>query len=506
MLSRTALALLAISLASVEGAYIGARSGVPVPLNSHAPLVRKDGTFDHHRAIKQVYQTKNKHRQNLINLERNVGRTAFNPGAEIKPLATLPSFVKRQGISLLTDQMEYTWTGPISIGSDGQTFVIHFDTGSSDLWVPNANGCLDGCSGHRTYDSTTSTSSQALGGNFQIRYLDKSHVSGPIFTDTVSVAGVSAFNQTFSAVTQISSFYDGGPRDGILGMSYQYISNLTAPPFIQTAFAQGALPADQFAFKFAKEGSELFLGGVNPALFSGDIKYHAVDPSKGVWQLTGGSMLVAGEPVFSDLITVIDTGTALIYGPPDQVKQFYDSIPGSQLFDEEIGFYSFPCASVPSQVAFQWDGRVWPITPENLVVGGIEAGSGQCVGAILASDAGLGNNVWILGDRTRLDINHVFTEYYVTTIKDGQLAWFQPVDPRLSGGNQYSAIPWAPMPQTSVDVTRINPPPPSPWRAMVRRVIFPTSEIVQSPNYVPSFQPFASHDPETSLGSARVHH
>lgn len=200
----------------------------------------------------------------------------------------------------------------------------------------------------------------------------------------VSVAGVSAFNQTFSAVTQISSFYDGGPRDGILGMSYQYISNLTAvslllispwfsyswcgkPPFIQTAFAQGALPADQFAFKFAKEGSELFLGGVNPALFSGDIKYHAVDPSKGVWQLTGGSMLVAGEPVFSDLITVIDTGTALIYGPPDQVKQFYDSIPGSQLFDEEIGFYSFPCASVPSQVAFQWDGRVWPITPEKWV-------------------------------------------------------------------------------------------------------------------------------------------
>lgn len=137
-----------------------------------------------------------KHRQNLINLERNVGRMAFNPGAEIKPLATLPPFVKRQGLSL-TDQNDREWTGPVSIGSNDQTFVIHFDTGSSDFWVPNANGCTAGCSFHRTYDSTTSTSSQEVDGNFRIQYADKSSVSGPIYTDT----GASKSGSKFSLLT-----------------------------------------------------------------------------------------------------------------------------------------------------------------------------------------------------------------------------------------------------------------------------------------------------------------
>ena len=123
-----------------------------------------------------------KHRENLIKLERNVGRAAFNEGAEIKVPTSLPPHVKRQGVPL-SSQRDLQWVGPITIGSNDQTFLVVFDTGSSDLWVSNAYDCPE-CVGHETYDHTLSTSSRLADGTFKIRYGDGSTVSGPIFTDT----------------------------------------------------------------------------------------------------------------------------------------------------------------------------------------------------------------------------------------------------------------------------------------------------------------------------------
>lgn len=124
-----------------------------------------------------------KHRQNLINLEANRGREAFNEGAEIKPPAVLPPHLAKRQNEALTDQEDDAeWTGSISIGSNKQKFVIDFDTGSSDLWVPNASGCK-GCNGKSTYKSSASTTSKSKSGSFSIEYGDGSTVSGPVFTD-----------------------------------------------------------------------------------------------------------------------------------------------------------------------------------------------------------------------------------------------------------------------------------------------------------------------------------
>lgn len=48
------------------------------------------------------------------------------------------------------------------------------------------------------------------------------------FALTVTVAGVTSKTQTFSAVTQLSSLFNGDPTDGILGLAFQGISNLKA--------------------------------------------------------------------------------------------------------------------------------------------------------------------------------------------------------------------------------------------------------------------------------------
>ncbi|KAJ3479077.1 hypothetical protein NLI96_g9312 [Meripilus lineatus] len=423
MFLKTTFVLLAVAFAAAEGT----QSGVPIPLNSPVALTKVDGTFDHHRAIVQTYNTRNKHRQNLVNLERNVGRAGFNKGVEIKAYPSSPSLDKRQGLPL-ADEDGSAWTGTVAIGSNAQNFTIKFDTGSSDLWVPNAHGCM-GCGGHKSYDSRKSKTSQPQNGTFQIEYDDGSTVSGPIFKDTVTISGAKAINQTFSASTEISSSFRGGPFDGVLGLASQALSNLAEvrfsshtampcvfnasswkPPFVQTAFAQQAIPKNEFSLKLASHGAELLLGGTNPKLFKGAIEFHPVNASTGFWQIGGGSILQGGKAVVSGFESIVDSGTSFIFGPADQVKEFYDSIPGSQLFDEENGLYSYPCTGkTVFKVAFQWGGQAWAISPKDFNLGETLAGSGQCVGAISGVDIGLGDNVWQLGGSFMKNVYTVFS-------------------------------------------------------------------------------------------------
>ena len=120
-----------------------------------------------------------KYRQNLINLEANLGAEKFK---ELYPNVDTSRFQKRAGVQLTDQSNDLEWTGTITIGSPAQSFQVDFDTGSSDLWVPAAS-CTS-CVGHHLYDPTASTTSASQAGNFTIAYGDGSNASGPIFTDT----------------------------------------------------------------------------------------------------------------------------------------------------------------------------------------------------------------------------------------------------------------------------------------------------------------------------------
>ena len=125
-----------------------------------------------------------KHRANLINLEKNVGSHVFKQGASIKPLAVLPDHLTKRQSESLTDESEEEWAGDITIGTPGQKFLIDFDTGSSDLWVPSSDCSSSVCSKKTKYDASSSSTSSKKSGTFSIQYGDGSTVSGPIYTDT----------------------------------------------------------------------------------------------------------------------------------------------------------------------------------------------------------------------------------------------------------------------------------------------------------------------------------
>ena len=129
---------------------------------------------------------------------------------------------------------------------------------------------------------------------------------------------------------------------------------------------QGVVEKGVFAFKLAANGSELYLGGTNDELYKGDFEYHPVDTSTGFWQITDAEVSLDGVTIVSDFETIIDSGSTIMYGPPEDVKKFYDAIPGSGVFDADYGYYYFPCNSVPT-VAFSWGGKQWNISETKYV-------------------------------------------------------------------------------------------------------------------------------------------
>ena len=96
-----------------------------------------------------------------------------------------------------------------------------------------------------------------------------------------------------------------------------------------------------------------------------------------------------------------------MFGPAADVQAVYEAA-GGQLFDQQNGFFSFPCNS-PPQIAFNWGGADFAVSPENISLGETEAGSGQCVGSLAAQDLGLGNDVWLLGDSFMKNVYTAFS-------------------------------------------------------------------------------------------------
>ncbi|KIP07605.1 hypothetical protein PHLGIDRAFT_511640 [Phlebiopsis gigantea 11061_1 CR5-6] len=402
-LASVALALLASATPLAD------TPGFSVPLGDRTSLKRADGTFDHQKAILENVRVHKYYQRNLRNLLANTGN--LPDGWTIKEFRAAPSSIAKRATGsepLIDEEDDAEWAGTISIGTPGKSFLIDFDTGSADLWVPSSACTSSTCSSKSKYQASSSSTSEEESGTFSIQYGDGSTVSGPIYTDTVTVAGLTATKQTFSPVTTLSSSFAGDPIDGILGLAFPAISNLNASPFFNTLIAQGKVSAGVFGFNLASSGSTLFFGGTDTSKYVGSIEYHAIDASTGFWQATGAKSVVGSKSPNTGFETIIDSGTTIIYGPPAAVRTLYASISGSKVYDSSNGYYSYPCASPPT-VGFSWGGKTWAISSANFNLGQTSSGSASCVGAIAGSNLGLGDNVWLLGDSFMKNVYTVFS-------------------------------------------------------------------------------------------------
>ncbi|THH13221.1 hypothetical protein EUX98_g9750, partial [Antrodiella citrinella] len=150
-----------------------------------------------------------------------------------------------------------------------------------------------------------------------------------------------------------------------------------------------------FAFKLAENASELTLGGVNEALYTGEFAWSNVT-EEGYWQVAVEGMTINNKTMFHGHAAIIDSGTTLLVADSTTVAQFYATIPGSRPAPEVAGpgYYTFPCNAVPS-VSMTFGGRAFEIPQKTFNLGPAFKGSQECVGSLVGSDD---MSFWIVGD------------------------------------------------------------------------------------------------------------
>ncbi|KAF9220541.1 acid protease [Gyrodon lividus] len=295
------------------------------------------------------------------------------------------------------------WAGTISVGTPPKTYIVLFDTGSSDLFLPGAD-CDDSCDGHEHYESSTSV---YLGEPFVLQFGNGESVFGHQYADNVTIVGLTANGQALGAASHYSRGFriDEFAPDGLMGMGFQSISEYNQSPVFQTLVTQGQTDQPVFAFRFAAHEGELYIGGTNPDMYIGAFSWaHVIQP--GFWEVTMDSILGNGQIVLTNIAVMIDTGTDLIHGDYSDVEMLYEAIGGTAEFDDDRGFFNFPCDAVPS-VSLTFGGISFPIPPDTFSIGFTPNDPLSCTGAII-SRRGNPMRTWIIG---RVFLRHVYTAF-----------------------------------------------------------------------------------------------
>ncbi|KAF8706832.1 Acid protease, partial [Rhizoctonia solani] len=396
------LTILALGYSALAAPLAGQNKGITVPLfkRSYGSSLAKDGVIVPTALTAFARQVQTKYARGNAAYKKKTGKALF---------ANLEHSLARRQNEALTDESGELWAGQITIGTPAQSFLVDFDTGSADIWVPNSSCNSGGCSGHNSYDPSESSTSVSESGDFSIQYGDGSTSSGPIYTDTVTVAGLAANNQYFSAVTSESESFASDPSDGLVGLAFSSISQIGQPTIIQNLYSSGVISEPTFGFKLASSGAELYIGGADESLYTGDITYSPLT-SESYW-LTTGSAAVGGSSAYSGGM-IIDSGTTLIVGPADSVASFWSAVDGAEACDSSVcggdGYYTFSCSNPPN-IAFEFNGASFAMSSSSLSIGTTDSSGSTCVGSIMATSS-VPDNAWIVGDAFMTNVYSVFDQ------------------------------------------------------------------------------------------------
>ncbi|KAM0549838.1 hypothetical protein ACHAPJ_009280 [Fusarium lateritium] len=233
---------------------------------------------------------------------------------------------------------DFQWYGKVSVGTPSQEFNLLFDTGSTDLVIPK-KGCST-CGNHETFDpSKSSTFSKSPGYNFLASYdtagdaqpyAEPLAMQGKIVTDTVTIGGVSAENQTFFLGDEFPEELGEDPMgpniDGIFGLG---------PPEIRSG--------------------EVTLGGIDSSKYEGQLTRVPFNESAsilgGSWYINSPAYYINGKTVrpstnqtSKEAVSQLDSGTAYIMAPDRQTAtDMYAAIsPEIKLLDK-LGVWGAPC-------------------------------------------------------------------------------------------------------------------------------------------------------------------
>jgi len=294
---------------------------------------------------------------------------------------------------VIKDYQNAQYYGEISVGTPPQVMTVIYDTGSSNLWVPNTKKFL---SKHSIYNHDKSSTYVANGTKFAIEY-GSGPVSGYYSNDVMAIGDFQAKDYTFAEVDDTSGLGLGwtlGKFDGICGMAWGMISVDGVQTPLEALVATGELEEEVFAFFLGDEtDGELLIGGVDEDHYTGEFSYVPLSQLS-YWEVKLDSLLVDGKATGSTAKAIVDSGTSLLAGPTEDVEVIAAAIPSAK--KNVAGEYIVDCdeANAPD-LTFTLGGQPYSLSFAEYI---IENG-GQCLLAVQGIDIPAPNGpLWILGD------------------------------------------------------------------------------------------------------------
>jgi hypothetical protein len=224
-------------------------------------------------------------------------------------------------------------------------------------------------------------------------------VSGFESVDTLQTGGLTVLSQEFAQVTDASGLgaaYKLGKFDGILGLAFPVLSVNHVPTVFQNMVTQGLVPAGEFSFYLGKEDGakgELLMGGTDPNYYTGDITYVPLKAAT-YWEIQlDGFQFGANQYVpTGGQSAIVDSGTSILTGPSDVVKQIAESIGGKMLVPNE---YMVDCKGDFPNMDFSINGATYTLTPADYLIPDGE----MCLFGMMGLDVPRPSGpLWILGD------------------------------------------------------------------------------------------------------------
>ncbi|KFQ40187.1 Gastricsin, partial [Mesitornis unicolor] len=301
----------------------------------------------------------------------------------------------------MTNHLDSSYFGEISIGTPPQNFLVLFDTGSSNLWVPSIYCQTAACTNHAKFNPTSSSSFTNNGQSYTLSY-GSGTLTVVLGYDTLQIQSIKVTNQEFglSENEPTQPFYYAD-FDGILGMAYPSLAVGGTPTALQGMLQQNQLTEPIFSFYFARQptynyGGELVLGGVDTQLYNGEIMWAPVTQEL-YWQVAIDEFAIGQSATgwcSQGCQAIVDTGTFLLTVPQQYIDSFVQAV-GAQM--TSYG-YAVDCNEIQNlpTITFIINGAQLPLSPSAYVINS----NGYCTLGIEATylDSQNGQPLWILGD------------------------------------------------------------------------------------------------------------
>ena len=283
----------------------------------------------------------------------------------------------------------------------GQSSLLIFDTGSSDLWVAGAGFVCVNANGRKVPEARCHFG-PLFSGTFQEGKVPNEHiyvpygsgeaVAGYLGYEDVTVAGVTVNHQEIGIVEE--AYYLGdGVTSGIIGFAYSALTSaykgsnfghdtssalIHYTNFIGNVVKQGKVnPEFSIILDRSGAGSELVLGGLPSGSSSNQFttvplliyEYSPKAPIEGrkytYYTIKIGGFVVNGNTIGPNLHVVIDSGTTVAYVPSTLASEINAAFsPPAKL---KNGYWEVSCDATPPSFSVNIGGTNFKISSAELL-------------------------------------------------------------------------------------------------------------------------------------------